>query len=96
MIIAYDALTLAVHGIREATPDGGTVPPLADVGLQWPQVKGSLRVNGASGWICLDVHGNPYDKAVPIVELHADGGSRFVRIAWPEGKPPTGECLPPS
>ncbi|MDQ0959897.1 ABC-type branched-subunit amino acid transport system substrate-binding protein [Streptomyces sp. B4I13] len=95
LIIGYDAMTLAVHGIREATPDGGTVPPLADVGLQWPQVKGSLRVNGASGWICLDVHGNPYDKAVPIVELHADGGSRFVRIAWPEGKPPGKECLPP-
>ncbi|MFJ4618929.1 hypothetical protein [Streptomyces sp. NPDC088812] len=96
LIIAYDALRLAVHGIREATPEGGTVPPLADVGLQWPQVKGSLRVDGASGWICLDVHGNPYDKAVPIVELHADGGSRFVRIAWPEGRPPAKECLPPS
>ncbi|MGW1268413.1 ABC transporter substrate-binding protein [Streptomyces sp. NPDC002491] len=94
LIIGYDAITLAVHGIREATPDGGTAPPLADVGLQWPQVKGSLRVNGASGWICLDVHGNPYDKAVPIVELHTDGGSRFVRIAWPEGKPPSKECLP--
>ncbi|KQX70770.1 hypothetical protein [Streptomyces sp. Root1310] len=96
LIIGFDAMTLAVHGIREATPDGATVPPLADVGLQWPQVKGSLRVSGASGWICLDVHGNPYDKAVPIVELHADGGSRFVRIAWPEGKPPGKECLPPS
>ncbi|MFF8969911.1 hypothetical protein [Streptomyces sp. NPDC014995] len=96
LIIAYDALRLAIHGIREATPPGGTAPPLADVGLQWPQVKGSLRVNGASGWICLDAHGNPYDKAVPIVELHADGGSRFVRIAWPEGKPPEKECLPPS
>ncbi|MFE0451050.1 hypothetical protein ACFW2D_07140 [Streptomyces sp. NPDC058914] len=96
LIIAYDALRLAIHGIREATPDGGTAPPLADVGLQWPQVKGSLRVYGASGWICLDVHGNPYDKAVPIVELHADGSSRFVRLAWPEGKPPGRECLPPS
>lgn len=96
LIIAYDALTLAVHGIREATPDGASAPALADVGLQWPQVKGSLRVSGASGWICLDVHGNPYDKAVPIVELHPDGGAVFVRIAWPEGKPPQKECLPPS
>ncbi|WP_037674520.1 hypothetical protein [Streptomyces griseus] len=96
LIIGYDATLVAVHGIREATPDGGVVPPLADVGLQWPQVKGSLRVNGVSGWICLDVHGNPYDKAVPIVELTAQGGSRFVKIAWPEGKPPGKECLPPS
>lgn len=96
LIIGYDATVLAVHGIREATPDGKVVAPLADVGLQWPQVKGSLRVNGVSGWICLDVHGNPYDKAVPIVELTAEGGSRFVRIAWPEGRPPAKECLPPS
>ncbi|MFJ3235513.1 ABC transporter substrate-binding protein [Streptomyces sp. NPDC086787] len=96
LIIAYDAVRLAVHGIREAVPDGGRIPALADVGLQWPQVKGSLRVNGASGWICLDAHGNPYDKAVPIVQLAPEGGSRFVRIAWPEGKPPTTECLPPS
>lgn len=55
-----------------------------------------LRVNGASGWICLDVHGNPYDKAVPIVELTDDSRARFVKIAWPENEPPTAECLPPS
>ncbi|MDX6363773.1 hypothetical protein ACFVYF_31350 [Streptomyces sp. NPDC058274] len=97
LIIAYDALRLAVHGIRAATPDGKRIPALADVGLQWPQVKGKqLRVNGASGWICLDVHGNPYDKAVPIVELTPEGSSRFVKIAWPEGRPPETECLPPS
>ncbi|MEU6505242.1 hypothetical protein [Streptomyces sp. NPDC046942] len=96
LIIGYDTLRLAVHGIREAVPDGRSVPALADVGLQWPQVKGPLRVDGASGWICLDVHGNPYDKAVPIVELTPQGGSRFVRIAWPEGKPPAKECLPPA
>ncbi|MFF7974586.1 hypothetical protein [Streptomyces sp. NPDC007905] len=35
-------------------------------------------------------------KAVPIVELTPEGGSRFVRIAWPEGKPPAEEGLPPS
>ncbi|MFD7706416.1 hypothetical protein ACFV6E_29510 [Streptomyces sp. NPDC059785] len=97
LIIAYDAMRLAVHGVRSATPAGKRIPALADVGLQWPQVKGrQLRVNGASGWICLDVHGNPYDKAVPIVELTPDGSSRFVKIAWPEGKPPSEECLPPA
>jgi hypothetical protein len=89
-------MQLAVKGIREATPDGEVVPPLADVGLQWPQVKGSLKVSGASGWICLDVHGNPYDKAVPVVEVTPQGTNRFVKIAWPEGKPPAKECLPPS
>ncbi|WP_432134346.1 MULTISPECIES: hypothetical protein [unclassified Streptomyces] len=96
VIIGFDAMQLAVKGIREAVPEGETIPRLEDVGLQWPQVKGSLRVNGASGWICLDGHGNPYNKAVPIVELTPQGGSRFVRIAWPEGKPPEKGCLTPS
>ncbi|MET7696987.1 hypothetical protein [Streptomyces sp. NPDC005485] len=96
LIIAYDAMRLAVQGIREATADGQEAPPLADVGNQWTLVKGSQRVSGASGWICLDNHGNPYDKAVPVVELTPQGGSRFVKIAWPEGKPPAKECLPPS
>ncbi|MEV6197478.1 ABC transporter substrate-binding protein [Streptomyces sp. NPDC051920] len=96
LIIAYDAMRLAVRGIRGASPTG-RIPALADVGLQWPQVKGAqLRVNGASGWICLDAHGNPYDKAVPIVELTHDSRARFVRIAWPDGKPPAAQCLPPS
>ncbi|MFD5627799.1 MULTISPECIES: hypothetical protein [unclassified Streptomyces] len=95
-IIAYDAMTLAVQGIREATADGATVPPVADVANQWTLTKGSQKVNGASGWICLDVHGNPYDKAVPIVELTPEGEARFVEIAWPEKTPPPKECLPPA
>ncbi|MBD0709144.1 MULTISPECIES: hypothetical protein [unclassified Streptomyces] len=94
-IIAYDAMATAVHAIRQATPDGSAFPAKEDVGNQWPQVKGSLRVQGASGWICLDNYGNPYNKAVPIVELAQDGSQRFVQMAWPEGKPPTGTCLPP-
>jgi len=94
-IVAYDAMATAVHAIRQATPDGVAYPRLADVATQWPQVKGSLRVQGASGWICLDNFGNPYNKAVPIVELAEDGSQRFVAIAWPEGAPPAASCLPP-
>ncbi|WP_030691715.1 ABC transporter substrate-binding protein [Streptomyces globisporus] len=94
-IIAYDAMATAVHAIRQATPDGAVYPAKEDVGTQWPQVKGSLRVEGASGWICLDNYGNPYNKAVPIVELTQDGTQRFVQTAWPEGHPPTQTCLPP-
>ncbi|RSS43489.1 ABC transporter substrate-binding protein [Streptomyces sp. WAC08241] len=94
-IVAYDAMATAVHAIRQATPQGARHPAAADVAAQWPQVKGSLRVEGASGWICLDNYGNPYDKAVPIVELAPDGSQRFVQIAWPEGQPPQSPCLPP-
>ncbi|MEV5442299.1 hypothetical protein AB0N23_07100 [Streptomyces sp. NPDC052644] len=91
-IIAYDAMAMAVEAIREATPPGETVPPLDQVAKQWPHIKGSLRVEGASGWICLDNYGNPYNKAVPVVQL-TRGAPRFVRMAWPEGEPPGTECM---
>ncbi|MCN9241267.1 hypothetical protein NGF19_10790 [Streptomyces sp. RY43-2] len=94
LIIAHDALQLAVKGLREATLNGRTAPSLADVVNEWALIKGKQRVNGASGWICLDVHGNPYDKAVPIVELKPSGGTRFVQTAWPERDPPADSCLP--
>lgn len=97
VIIAHDAMALAVHGIRHATPDDERLPGLVDVGDQWSLVKGSLRVSGASGWICLDNHGNPYNKAVPVVELAPeDAHQRFVATAWPEDEPPDPKCLPPA
>ncbi|MEU6350195.1 ABC transporter substrate-binding protein [Streptomyces sp. NPDC047072] len=96
LIIAYDALRLTYQGIRYAKGDKD-LPTLEDVRNEWQLIKGTQqRINGASGWICLDNHGNPYDKAVPIVELTPEGKARFVKIAWPEGKPPAKECLPPS
>ncbi len=96
LTVAYDAMTLAAHGIREATPEGRKIPPLEQVRNEWPHINGPrLRVNGASGWICLDNHGNPYDKAVPIVELTEEREARFLEIAWPEGRPPEQECVPP-
>jgi hypothetical protein len=52
------------------------------------------RVDGASGWICLDNYGNPYNKAVSVVELAPDvpGRIRFVGLAWPTGKPTPKDC----
>lgn len=98
VIVAHDAMALAVHGIRQATPDGKLLPATGDVGEQWPRVKASLRVSGAGGWICLDNHGNPFNKAVPIVQLAPDEPrQRFVALAWPEGAPPKPDCpIPPS
>ncbi|MCP9961715.1 hypothetical protein LUX05_10655 [Streptomyces somaliensis] len=93
-IIAYDAMALVVRALREATPEGSHRPQLKDVARQWPQVRGVLKVSGASGWICLDNYGNPHNKAVPVVEL-TRGLPRFVAMAWPEGEPPTKECMPP-
>lgn len=93
VIVAYDAMATAVRAVRGATPPGEHLPPEGDVVRQWPQVKGSLKVAGASGWICLDNHGNPYNKAVPVVRVTQDE-PRFVAMAWPEGEPPAKDCLP--
>lgn len=91
-IVVYDAMTTAVQGIRGAAH--GKMPTLSQVGHQWPYIQGkSHRVNGVSGWICLDKYGNPYDKAVPIVKLGADGSPEFVKIAWPRRKMPDQACL---
>ncbi|CAL9495575.1 ABC transporter substrate-binding protein [Streptomyces sp. enrichment culture] len=91
-IIAYDAMALAVRAIRAATPPGEMIPPLEEVRKRWRHIKGSLKVEGASGWICLDNYGNPYNKAVPVVQLTPDG-PRFVKMAWPEGEAPDSDCL---
>ncbi|MFF2011672.1 ABC transporter substrate-binding protein [Streptomyces sp. NPDC058195] len=96
IIVAHDAMTLVVQAVRRASP-GGRLPELADVGEQWSRVNGSLKVSGASGWICLDNHGNPHNKAVPVVELAPeDARQRFVALAWPRGAPPDATCLPPA
>ncbi|MCX4549052.1 hypothetical protein [Streptomyces sp. NBC_01500] len=94
-IIAYDGMTTAVTGIRKARASSSILPDIDDVGREWSKLQGPLRVEGASGWICLDNYGNPYDKAVPIVELAADGTPHFKELAWPKKNPPNQECVPP-
>lgn len=94
MLINYDAMLTAVTAIRNASPTGG-IPPRQDIAGQWLQLYGVHKVDGATGWICLDNAGNPYDKAVPIVQYGPGGGPTFVRLAWPTGNPPAGNCLVP-
>jgi hypothetical protein len=93
-IIGYDAMATAVKGVRRATGSSQKAPALTDVTDQWPHLTADLRVEGASGWICLDNVGNPQNKAVPIVRLSANGGLEFEQFSWPEGKPPPEDCIP--
>lgn len=55
-------------------------------------------VPGASGWISLDEHGNPINKAVPILEVKPVGAVVFVQLSSPgrsPGDPPGGSpCRP--
>jgi hypothetical protein len=94
-IINYDATWTAIAGIRKATGTGTSTP--ANVGSYWSELRGSSTsyVHGASGWICLDNAGNPWDKAVPIEQL-AGRTPEFVQLAWPAGYPPNAACQVPA
>jgi hypothetical protein len=71
------------------------VPAVSEVADAWSGLNGQNMVGGASGWICLDNSGNPYDKAIPIVRFTVRG-PEFVAVAWPAGRPPSPDCqIPP-
>jgi hypothetical protein len=91
-IINYDAAWTAISGIQLATVSG--IPSLTAVATGWHLLEGHETVLGASGWICLDNAGNPYDKAVPIVRFNPQGVPQFITNEWPNGAPPPKLCIP--
>lgn len=93
-ITMYDAVWTGVTGIRAAGV--GEVPSTQAIIEIWPRLHGPAhRVDGASGWICLDNYGNAHNKAVFIVRLDpaSRGAIVFEGLAWPEGAPPEPDCL---
>lgn len=69
------------------------MPTLRRVADRWLRPHGTDKLEGASGWICLDQYGNPRNKAVAVV--HLDPKTRnalFDGLAWPEGSPPRENC----
>ena len=77
----YDAVWTAVSGIRAAGM--GEVPSTQAITHIWPRLHGpDHRVDGVSGWICLDNFGNAYNKAVAIVRLDPSRPARSRSRAW--------------
>ncbi|MFD8734070.1 ABC transporter substrate-binding protein [Streptomyces sp. NPDC059618] len=102
-MVMYDTVWTAVQGIRLSFSGNHpadrpeTVPSIADVAGTWQLIHSAHKVEGAGGWICLDSHGNPYDKALAVVELEPDSRTaRFVALAWPNRKPPEADCTAPN
>jgi ABC-type branched-subunit amino acid transport system substrate-binding protein len=83
-IMAYDAVLTAVTTIRQ--PDESVSSPEAVI-QEFKRLHGPQAVAGASGWISLDAAGNPVDKAVAIMEVVPDGGTRFLQLSSPSGTP---------
>jgi ABC-type branched-subunit amino acid transport system substrate-binding protein len=82
-ILAYDAIRLAVGGIR--SPDGPPGSP--GVIQQFKAIHGLGSVPGASGWISLTDTGNTINKAVPILGIGPGGETRFLRLSSASGAP---------
>ncbi|GAB2780993.1 ABC transporter substrate-binding protein [Streptomyces daliensis] len=96
-ISAYDSAWTAITAIRNQTGQKTPMPSTDDVRRAWLNLRGSQKVVGASGWICLDNAGNPYNKAVAVVHLNPSGPKiDFVGLAWPENKPPDEHCTAPN
>ena len=94
-IINYDAAWTGIAAIR-LTDTGGQVPSPSEIAGAWSQLNGPSMVGGASGWICLDNAGNPYDKAIPVDKYSISGKPVFATLAWPSGSPPQRGCqIPP-
>lgn len=93
-IINYDAVLTAIGGIRALT-NGGGLPSPRTVGNGWGDISGPRAVSGASGQICLDNAGNPYDKPVPVVRYSPSGAPAAATPAWPNGHPPLYPCYVP-
>ncbi|MGW0733256.1 hypothetical protein [Streptomyces sp. NPDC002851] len=111
MYVAYDAAWTAIQGIRERMDvddllDDEELPTTDQIRDDWDRLQGQSMVRGASGWICLDASGNPYDKAVAVVQLDPSDTkearerrrTKFLGIAWPTGSEPntdkSGNCQP--
>jgi hypothetical protein len=87
-ISVYDSALTAVSAIRASVTDSSGPPRISDVAANSRQLDGARTVHGASGWICLDGQGYPYNKAVAVVTLDAKSPHpRLIALAWPEGKP---------
>jgi hypothetical protein len=88
-IINYDAVLTAVYEIRKFV---APMPSLAQVALARPD----LSVPGSSGTICLDANGNPYNKAIDVMQYPAKANAGFVKLMWPLVSPPADAgCSPP-
>jgi hypothetical protein len=94
-IINYDAGLTAATGIQVASEyniPAGRMPALRQVRSIWPR----LQVPGASGTICLEDNGAPYDKAIDVMKFTGSKTPHFEQVKWPENSPPPSpRCNPP-
>ncbi|WP_327351878.1 branched-chain amino acid ABC transporter substrate-binding protein [Streptomyces sp. NBC_01304] len=85
-IMAHDAVLTAAQGIRMASGWKGKVTGPA-VARMFHQMVGNQAVPGASGFIQFQNTGDPVNKAIPILQLTADGRSELIAVSSDRGRP---------
>ncbi|MFG2635795.1 hypothetical protein ACGFX8_18195 [Streptomyces sp. NPDC048362] len=86
---SHDSVYTAVQEIKRAYRAGSdAVPSLTAVARQGANLYSVNGVAGATGMICLDNNGSPYDKAVAVVSLDPTSKDvHFDALTWPTGAP---------
>lgn len=92
-IMAYDATLTAVVAVRNVTDERNPQPSPDALINGFYQITASAPVNGASGWIYFQrsvggAEGVPYNKAMPILQLHPNGTATWVDLTSRTGSPP--------
>lgn len=88
-IMAFDSVLTAVRGARivSASPESNGVVTGSDMIQIWHNLHNTLAIRGASGYISFDDSGSPSDKAVPLIEITADGAVTTLAVTSAGGKP---------
>jgi hypothetical protein len=99
-IMAYDAVVTAVTAARGVASQDNKFAPTADaLPNGFYQINSVKPVVGASGLICYSGEAGeqgrvPFNKAVPIMQLKANGQSMLVSLSSRFGTPPSRTCMP--
>lgn len=94
-IMGHDAVVTAVSAARlDAGGPGANRKVTGSMIIQrWKSLHGVHAVAGASGLISLQNNGSPERKAVPVIEIRADGEVRTVAVSANGGRPLTAKDL---
>ncbi|GHH51209.1 ABC transporter substrate-binding protein [Streptomyces candidus] len=91
-IMGHDAVITAISAVRvvaDASETNNGKVSGSEVIQIWRSLHGVKAVSGASGLISLGNDGSPERKAVPIIEIGADGSVRTLAVTARGGKPLT-------
>jgi hypothetical protein len=94
-IMSHDAVLTAVTATRNVASQQNPRPGADAIPNGLYQINATNPVPGASGWIYFQREdgipdGVPYNKAVPIVQLHSNGTASQEAMSSRSGEPPTG------